>query len=225
MLQPRTAQSLVLQISRMYIEPMSDGAKKNWNKTYQARKMVSTLDYAKNAYRHLQSQPRCMLLDIGCGDGRDSMYFSEQGVNVTAIDFSEEAIGKLQTRFPDINALVKDILHMDFPDTSFDAIYAHLSLHYFDDPTTDAVLCNIRRMMKHNGLFFIRCKSIHDPLYGKGREINEDMFLFHHTRHFFSAEYMREKLRDFEILSLEETASSYEGKDSCFVEAIARKTH
>lgn len=202
---------------------MSDSAKQHWNKTYKARKMVSTLDYAKNAYIRLQSKPGCSLLDIGCGDGRDSIFFSQQGLKVTAIDFSEEAVSRLRTAFPIMNALVMDILNMDFPDASFDAAYAHLTLHYFDDLTTQAVFANIHRMLKPDGFFFIRCKSVEDPLYRKGQEVGEDMFLLEHTRHFFSKEYMMEKLHDFEILSLGETVSPYDGKQSFFVEAVAQK--
>jgi ubiquinone/menaquinone biosynthesis C-methylase UbiE len=185
--------------------------------------MVATLDYAKKAFEQLRSKHGCTLLDIGCGDGRDSIYFEEQGVKVTAIDFSEEAISRLKKKAPKINAIVKEIQHMDFPDASFDAIYAHLSLHYFDDSTTDTIFGNIYRMLKPGGLLFVRCKSIHDPFYGKGEKVGDDMFLLKHVRHFFSKEYMQNKLRKFVVLSLDETSSFYDGKDSCFVEAVACK--
>lgn len=203
---------------------MSSSAQQNWNKTYKVRNMVSTLDYAKNAFGKFQLKPRSSLLDIGCGDGRDALYFSAQGLQVTAIDFSEEAIGKIKKEYPHINALVLDILNMDFPDASFDVVFAHLSLHYFDDPKTDTVFHTIHRILKPKGLFFVRCKSIHDPLYGKGEEVGKDMFLLKHVRHFFSEEYMKEKLREFEICSLQQRVSDYDGKRSCFVEAVARKT-
>lgn len=203
---------------------MTTDTKQGWNATYKTRQMVSTLDYAINVYQQIQTIPNCTLLDIGCGDGRDSLYFTKKGIKVTAIDFSEEAIRKLQARAPEITARVQDIQAMDFPDASFDTIYAHLSLHYFDDATTSLIVENIHRMLKANGLFFIRCKSIHDPLYGRGEMVGEDMFLKKHVRHFFSKKYMYEKLRNFEILSLEETQSTYDGKRSCFVEAVARKS-
>ena len=52
---------------------MHDSSKQNWNKTYKTRKMVAALDFAHRALSYLQSKPHCSILDIGCGDGRDSL--------------------------------------------------------------------------------------------------------------------------------------------------------
>lgn len=202
---------------------MLDSTKKKWDKTYRSRKMVYGVNFAEKAYKYLQEKTQCSILDIGCGDGRDAAFFAERGLIVTAIDFSEEAIRRVHLNKPFINALNMDILDMKFPDASFNSIYAHLSLHYFDDETTKAVMQNIFRMLKPTGFFFIRCKSTDDSLYGKGQKIGKDMFCFEHIRHFFSKEYMREKLYEFKILSLEETSSSYDEKQSSFIDAVAQK--
>ena len=202
---------------------MIDRAKKQWDDTYKTRPMVAAVDFAKSAYKHLRSIPHCTLLDIGCGDGRDAIYFAKQGINVTAIDFSEEAIKRLKAVAPEITASVQDIERLDFPDASFEALYAHLSLHYFDDTTTRSIVTRIDRMLKPGGYVFIRCKSIHDPLYGKGERKGDHMFVDRHLRHFFSVTYMRSILSNFDILSIGESSASYDGKVSCFIDAIAKK--
>ena len=38
------------------------------------------------------------ILELGCGNGRDSFYFAKNGLNVTAIDASNAVIEKLQNR-------------------------------------------------------------------------------------------------------------------------------
>ena len=144
-------------------------AKSFWDQRYKTREMVSPLDFTKKAFGYMSTSMN--VLDIGCGDGRDSLFFAENGMNVTAIDFSEEAIMRVLAHNPDIDARAMDILNMDFPDESFDAVYAHLSIHYFDDATTDKVITNIHRMLKPEGFFFVKCKSTDDPLYGQGEEV------------------------------------------------------
>lgn len=185
--------------------------------------MVSPLDFARKAYAYLKDQPQVSILDVGCGDGRDALFFARKGLKVTAIDFSEEAIKRVSSAHPSIDARVMDILDMDFPDASFGAVYAHLSLQYFDDEMTDAVFQNIHRMLMPGGYFFVKCKSTSDPLYGKGTKVGEDTYVLEYQRHFFSKEYMKEKLRDFTILELEKTASTYDGEQSAFVDAVATK--
>lgn len=202
---------------------MPDPAKQFWDTRYKTRAMVSPLDFTRKAYAYLQDQPRVTILDVGCGDGRDALFFTKKGLKVTAIDFSEEAIRRVLSVHPSIDARVMDILSMDFPDASFGAVYAHLSLQYFDDETTDAVFKNIHRMLVPGGHFFVKCKSTSDPLYGKGTKVGEDTYVLEYQRHFFNKEYMKEKLRDFTILELEETASIYDGKQSAFIEAVATK--
>ena len=38
------------------------------------------------------------LVELGCGNGRDSLYFAKHGVHVTGIDASEVAINELQKK-------------------------------------------------------------------------------------------------------------------------------
>lgn len=39
------------------------------------------------------------MLELGCGNGRDSLYFMELGINVTAIDASDSIIKELQKKY------------------------------------------------------------------------------------------------------------------------------
>ena len=105
---------------------MPDSTQQRWNKIYTTRRMVPTLEFAQKVCAFLPRKEQCSILDVGCGDGRDALYFAEQGLAVTAIDFSEEAIRRLKSENPSIHASVMDIRHLDFPDASFDAVYAHL---------------------------------------------------------------------------------------------------
>lgn len=66
------------------------------------------------------------ILDLGCGSGRDSRYFIEQGFQVTAADGSE-ALCRLASRY-----IGQEVLCMDFRDLAFkncfDGVWACASL-------------------------------------------------------------------------------------------------
>lgn len=202
------------------LSPKNDG-KQFWNSTYDARAMVGALDFTKKVMNYCEAGSS--ILDVGCGDGRDSLYFAQNGLKVTAIDFSEKAIERVHALGAPIDARAMDTTRMDFPDASFDVVYAHLSLHYFDDTMTTEVFANIHRMLKPRGHFFVRCKSTEDPYYGQGERVGEHMFLHPYLRRFFTEEYMRGKLALFDVLELGKSSSNYDGKESCFIDAIAQK--
>jgi SAM-dependent methyltransferase len=202
---------------------MSDPTGKSfWETRYKTRKMVSPLAFTEKTWDYLKDLGTVHLLDIGCGDGRDSQFFAHKGCTVTAIDYAESAIERVNTLDAGIEARVMDITAMDFPDAHFDAIYAHLAIQYFDDTVTTEVFQNIHRMLKPGGLFFVKCKSTEDRFCGMGEKVGEDMYLYDYIRHFFSEDYMREKLERFDIIELASTQDSYDGIESHFIEAVAR---
>jgi len=102
-------------------------------------------------------------------------------------------------------------------------VYAHLSIHYFDDKTTRAIIEEIDRILKPGGVLCIKCKSVDDPLFGLGEEVGTNMFFKEYIRHFFSKEYMAEIISSFEILEIEKSSHDYWSRPSAFIEAIALK--
>lgn len=194
-----------------------------WKNKWSDRPLEPANNFAKRAYVFIKAKKLKTLLDLGCGDGRDSIYFSNKGLSVTAVDFSESGITKLKTQSQKIKCVAKDIRNINFPNNSFDVIYAHLSLHYFDDETTSKVFNNLFRILKKGGLIFIKCKSVDDALFGKGEKVGENMYKKGHTRHFFTKDYMTEKLKSFKIIKVRKTSSVYHEYKSAFIEAIASK--
>ena len=197
--------------------------KKYWKDHWVSGKKNPPNDFARKAYAVVRKGNSKTLLDLGCGDGRDSVYFAERGLHVHALDFSKNGIENIKSLNPNIKTFLGDIKNMKFKKGSFDIIYAHLSLHYFNDQETTKIFKALYRILKKGGLIFVKCKSTDDALYGKGKRIGPDMYQKGHIRHFFSREYMASKLQRFRVLKLCKTSSVYHAYKSSFIEAIATK--
>lgn len=120
-------------------------------------------------------KPGTKLLDLGCGHGQDSLYFARRGISVSACDFSEFAL----TQFRDKAALahveqrVLDLSCLPYPfaGSSFDTVYSHLSLHYFDLATTERAFAEVGRILSPGGHFYAYFNSVRDPESQEGREL------------------------------------------------------
>ena len=184
--------------------------------------------FAKEVLCIIKNPKGLALLDLGCGDGRDAEFFFHQGFTVTAVDLAEEAIQLLQEHIPQIHAVCMDIREVDFPSESFDVLYAHLSVQYFDDATTRSIFHNMHRMLRPDGYLFVKCKSTKDPLFGKGEKMGENLYRYGKTntvmiRHFFTDDYMGELLKGFSQKHVSSSTAVYDGKESAFIDAVARK--
>ena len=194
-----------------------------WENKWVGRPTEPANNFAKSAYALIRPKKLRSLLDLGCGDGRDSVYFSNKGLSVTAVDFADGGISKIELQRKKIKYISEDIRAINFRENSFDVIYAHLSLHYFNDETINKIFDNSFSILKKSGLFFIKCKSVDDALFGEGEKVGENMYRKGHVRHFFTKEYMTEKLKGFKIIRLRKTSSVYHEYKSSFIEAVATK--
>lgn len=101
----------------------------------------------------LKDEQKQSLLEIGAGHGRDSKFFQENGLEVTCIDLSPEMVRLCQQKR--LNARVMDMINLDFPDNSFDAVYSLNSMLHLPKKEFPVVLENVRKVLKANGLFFL----------------------------------------------------------------------
>lgn len=186
-------------------------------------------NFAIRAYKLIKPKHKT-LLDLGCGTGRDSLYFAHKGLNVTAADWSQSGLDQLKKlakkrKVANLEVIQQDISKLTFKPNSFDVIYAHLSLHYFDDKTTREIFDKLYGLLKQDGLLFVKCKSIDDMLYGQGRKIEKNMYeRENHVRHFFDKDYMTALLAKFQIIKVRKSSSVYHSYKSSFIEAIAKKS-
>jgi ubiquinone/menaquinone biosynthesis C-methylase UbiE len=93
------------------------------------------------------------LLEIGCGAGIDLVRFARGGAQVTGIDLSKTAIDLACKNFEqselNVDLRVMNGECMEFPDNTFDVVYAHGVLQYTAD--TEKMIAEIHRVLKLGG--------------------------------------------------------------------------
>lgn len=180
-----------------------------WNHYYakKLKEIQSPSDFAQSVISHLE--PRKSLIDLGCGNGRDSLYFMEHHLNVTGIDASEEAISQLnQLKLENGNFVCDDFVSSKaLYQVQYDYIYSRWTMHAISEQQEDELLENVAEAVKEGGLFLIEARSIQDDLYGKGMCVGNNAFIYHeHFRRFMDKEIFIPKLENhgFRVISLEE---------------------
>ncbi|MBT3320601.1 MAG: helix-turn-helix domain-containing protein [Clostridia bacterium] len=95
--------------------------------------------------QHLAPTRQIKLLDIGCGEGKDAVFFARNGYDVTAFDSSQEGIKKTKQLAEKanvaINAFVANMNEFRLED-NYDIIYSSGALHYIPDDLRSEIFCN-----------------------------------------------------------------------------------
>lgn len=159
------------------------------------------------------------VLDLGAGQGQDSRFFADHGYQVVSTDIEKDALELSKTKLSDKQKRLIDLRAVDlsnelpFDSASFDVVYAHLSLHYFDKETTLRLFGEIQRVLKPGGVFAFFVNSVHDPECKSGKEIEPDFFQIDKTsKRYFSVESARNLVKYFDTMLLDDHGETY--KDS-----------
>jgi adenylylsulfate kinase-like enzyme len=169
-----------------------------WNRYYKNR-VCSEEPSPFAQYVSTLVEPGRSMVELGCGNGRDSVYFAARGLQVTALDMSEEAISQLQNRkTPNARFICGDFVNSDVhqPD-SYDYAYSRFTIHSINRNQEQVLLGNLYRGLRPGGKLFIEVRGINDPLFGKGK-------LVEHNAYFYDNHYRRFIVLDELVDSLEQ---------------------
>ena len=112
------------------------------------------VDYLSDFLELLPPSP--VILDAGCGSGRDSVYFNHQGCQLTGLDLSTELLKIAKKRCPSCSFVLGDLRNLPFPDNSFDGVWAQASLlHLRTNQDVTKALQEFARVVKKNGIIHV----------------------------------------------------------------------
>ena len=95
------------------------------------------------------------VLDIGCGEGKDAVFFAKCGYSVTAFDISEQGIEKAR-RLAEYNQADVHFFKADLfdyrPDTEYDIIFSSGALHFMQRAGREGLCDSLKAHTADNGI-------------------------------------------------------------------------
>ncbi|HIY39043.1 MAG TPA: adenylyl-sulfate kinase [Candidatus Agathobaculum merdigallinarum] len=170
-----------------------------WNQYYQ-NKICSTEPSPFAKYVSTLVDAGKTMVDLGCGNGRDTIYFAGRGMKMTAIDLSDSAISILkQQSIPNTEFICADFVNQPDPHgNGYDYAYSRFTIHSINQTQERILLRSIFGALRHGGKFFIEVRSIHDPLFGRGEALERNAFFYdNHYRRFIVLDELKTGLQEF----------------------------
>lgn len=157
-----------------------------WNSYYKTGEaLTAPSDFAQ--YVNSKLSRASVVLDVGCGNGRDSTYFHESGHTVLALDNSIEGLNCItDSSSGEIPTICCDISKLKIAKNFVDVAYSRFSLHSLDEDSYERALKVIYQTLNPGGLFCIEVRSIEDELFGEGNDLGGNVFKTDHSRRFFT---------------------------------------
>lgn len=144
------------------IEYYDQNAEEYASKTFNADMHYAYERFCFNTFKDAK------ILDLGCGSGRDSLYFLRQGMQVHAIDASQE-LAQIASFHTGIDVQVKDIRDFDEND-QYDAIWACASLLHLSMQELEDVFPKLIQALHLEGIIYMSFK------YGEFEGIREGRY-------------------------------------------------
>lgn len=172
------------------------------------------------------------LLELGCGNARDSLFFSKNGIIVTAVDQAENEIAHLQKTYAieRISFVNDDFTAIKKVTNSFDYIYSRFTIHSINYKQEQRTLNWINSHLNDNGLFLLEVRSIKDELFQAGTTVEDEnnAKITDHYRRFIKFDRLKQDITNLGldiIFSIEaQGLAPYKNEDPVVIRIIAKKS-
>ncbi len=188
----------------------------HWEKTFSEKvAMFGTKPSypALRATELFKKEGAVRILELGGGQGRDTIFFANQGLQVSVLDYSKEGLKAIMEKAQEsgisqsISILQHDIREpLPFEDESFDCCFSHM-LYCMALATAEleSLSKEISRVLKPGGLNMYTARNTGDAHYRTGIHRGEDMWeVGGFVVHFFSREKLDHLAKGYDMIGVEE---------------------
>lgn len=172
------------------------------------------------------------IIELGCGNGRDAIFFANANARVTAIDQCENIIDLLNVRYQRVSNLrfkCTDFTCLD-DDIPFDIVYSRFTLHSISKEQEEKVLGWTYRNLNPNGKLCIEVRGQRNEIYRVGAPVDGEPDAFILDDHYRRFIHFESFCRELEILGFkldyakeQKGFAPYKGTDETYIRVIATK--
>lgn len=172
------------------------------------------------------SQDKKYFLDLGCGLGRHSILFGQNGFNVYCFDISEDAINRTKEWATkeklEFDYKVGDMLDLPYDDNKFDCILCRNVISHTDTEGMKKVIKELDRVLKVGGECYLTLGSKDSwgfkqedwPLIDENTRLRMEEGPEYEIPHFYvNYELVKELFSDFDIIDIFQVVDYYEKED------------
>lgn len=199
------------------IKNVLDRQQGHWQEIFARHKGMFGKDPSYPAQRTASILKACgdrKILELGSGQGRDTIFFALQGFETCALDYSEEGLDTIRreaaaSHVSELITVVRhDVRHpLPFDRDSFDCCYSHmLYCMALTTPELEDLSDEIHRVLKPGGLNIYTARNTGDPHYRTGIDRGDGMWEIGggFIVHFFSRGTIEHLAKGFEVTEVEE---------------------
>lgn len=130
------------------------------------------------AWKKVQSSS--WFLDLGCGQGRDSLFMAKKNFKVTAVDISKEGIRNIDLMAKkydlDIRTVSQDIKNFKINNNRYTIINIFDALHFLEKKDALELIKKVKKNLKQGGFVIISDFSTKDLLFKKEKNKTKGFF-------------------------------------------------
>jgi len=166
---------------------------------------------ARKSLRYMKNTGR--LLDVGCGEGADSVFFAKKGFEVTAIDSNELYLGRLRSFIKDngyagLSVKYGDVISYPYRKNYFDVINCLLVGCCMKRSDFEMLVAMLKQTLKRSGIIIMSLRNYLDEEFteyaSSEKMIEPNTFRKKEDcckiRYFIERNRLRESFSDFEIV-------------------------
>lgn len=115
------------------------------------------------------------VLDVGCGTGNLLRSIGKRypTVDLVGLDPDPKALARAGRKVRRAGLTVRldrgFAQELPYPDSSFDRVFSSLMLHHLDSTSKDALLAEVRRVLRPDGVLVLADAVLHEHGHGHGR--------------------------------------------------------